>query len=457
MRFRRRWLGPGRRGMRERVPSAFASGDAGETVISEGGVVMLLLYDHKCTFCRNLAYKIHLSTAKTVDIRALSDPEAARILEKFYPEGWSHDFYIVENGACRKGLRALPKLLKTLGPARFGSALAEYLTFKLSQTSCELRHDGHGVQVSKRNLLKYAAMTPVLYGAAKLPKLEEPFRESPGGILVHIAEVDPRGSRDYAARAYRCDQCLRPTSHYGVAPAGSKTRTLEESVLREATVRSSSLNGSGTASPRVRQSVIESERSVDGQVLRRTMTMHNGLLDDPRYNVSINVGYGPVTTAARTAQAASLAGMIGYDLPVPVADFVVYHGAEGEDVARHLNAYVAGIRELSRLHAEEGRTELARLYGQIESGVGLVASAFDEAVPERRVPIKNKLTISPMPEVLRYVELPSNLDVRVQGCTCSCSCCCGCCCGCGCGCALGFCLPPGICTCCCGCVCGCGC
>jgi predicted DCC family thiol-disulfide oxidoreductase YuxK len=53
---------------------------------------MLLLYDHKCNLCQNLAYKIHINTRKKVTIQSLSDPETSEILRAFYPNGWSHDF-----------------------------------------------------------------------------------------------------------------------------------------------------------------------------------------------------------------------------------------------------------------------------------------------------------------------------------------------------------------------------
>ena len=78
---------------------------------------MLLLYDAKCPVCRNLAQRIHFVTEKKVEIRSLSTPEAHTVLEKFYPEGWPHDFYVVENGSCKRGVRALPKLLKSVETA----------------------------------------------------------------------------------------------------------------------------------------------------------------------------------------------------------------------------------------------------------------------------------------------------------------------------------------------------
>ncbi|HEX9492792.1 MAG TPA: hypothetical protein VGA33_05990, partial [Thermoanaerobaculia bacterium] len=70
----------------------------------------VLLYDAKCQICRNLALKLQYNARKPVEIIALSDPEAAKMLERFYPDGWKHDFYLVQNGSCRKGLGALPKL-----------------------------------------------------------------------------------------------------------------------------------------------------------------------------------------------------------------------------------------------------------------------------------------------------------------------------------------------------------
>ena len=56
---------------------------------------------------------------------------------------------------------------------------------------------------------------------------------------------------------------------------------LQKSVvtLRDATARSSSANGERPGTLRIRQAVIESERQSDGKMLRRTMTIHSGVLE----------------------------------------------------------------------------------------------------------------------------------------------------------------------------------
>jgi predicted DCC family thiol-disulfide oxidoreductase YuxK len=96
----------------------------------------VLLYDAKCQICRNLALKLQYNARRPIDITALSDPEAAKMLERFYPDGWKHDFYLIQNGSCRKGLSALPKLTSIVGARRLGALIGEYTSFRLTRATC---------------------------------------------------------------------------------------------------------------------------------------------------------------------------------------------------------------------------------------------------------------------------------------------------------------------------------
>lgn len=146
---------------------------------------MLLVYDHKCGLCRNLAYKIHFNAGSKIEIKALSDPDVVPMLQKFYPNGWTHDFYVVHDGVCRKGLWGLPKLLTALGVKNSAALLSEYATYRLARAVSA----GNGFQQSRRNLLKSMAATPLLYGFSKVT-LPNAFNSPPQhGLSVHIAQV----------------------------------------------------------------------------------------------------------------------------------------------------------------------------------------------------------------------------------------------------------------------------
>lgn len=101
----------------------------------------VLLYDAKCPICRNLALNVQFGARTPVEITALSDPAAATMLERFYPAGWKHDFYLIQNGSCRRGLRALPSLTGIVGPGRLGALIGEYTAYKLARTACSRKKD----------------------------------------------------------------------------------------------------------------------------------------------------------------------------------------------------------------------------------------------------------------------------------------------------------------------------
>ncbi len=405
---------------------------------------MLVLYDSKCSICRSLAYKIHFLTEKNVEIQSLYSPEAEAMLGRFYPNGWKHDFYVVHNGTCRKGLRALPGLMRSVGLKRMASLAAEYGSYKLAPKACGPANGD--VVESKRRLLKIAALSPLVYGFSKV-RLEEPFAQGPAeGFAVNVAEVT-RDETGFRAKAYRCTHCNRAAVEEKGLPPGASTRLLGSDTLAEDALAGFAAKAQGLANFMIRRVEYEREMPEGGERKREQRTVHSAVLDHPLYNLAVNVGQGRTTM---------LAGMARHDLPLALLDYVIFRPAEEEDAVTHLAAYQTGIRQLAKLHRREGRQPLARVYDEMAEGFGVLGERFDAAVSERLVPAKNEIVITSMPEMLRFVQKPSHLQHAEKACDCSCSCnfCCGC------GCSLGFCLEPVSpcgCDCCLACGCGCGC
>lgn len=400
---------------------------------------MLLVYDGKCSICRTLAYKIHFLTDKRVEIQSLHSPEAQEALGRFYPDGWEQDFYLIKNGSCRKGVRALPRLARSLGFKRTASLLAEYGSYRLAP-----RHCGEGNGEARRNFLKVAAASPLLLGLSKL-RLDDPFESPPDGFSVLVAEVESLASGELRAKAYRCTNCNRVAEKAaGLAP-GSTARLLDNVTLSEDSLPGFTRKSEGLANFMVKRVRYERDLPDVGTSQR---TVHSVLLDNPQYNIAINVGQGETTM---------LAGMARHDLPAASLDYVVFRSALESDVVTHLRAYREGVLALAKLHRREGRVALSRVYQKIAEGMGELPERFAAAVSERLVPVSNELVITSIPEALRFVQKPQHLRATGKA-ACDCSCSCSVCCGCGC--SLGLCIEiisPCGCDCCIACGCGCGC
>lgn len=418
---------------------------------------MLLIYDSKCQLCKNLAYKIHFSTDTAVEIQPLNSPAAHQSLKQFYPDGWTHDFYVVQNGRCKKGVWAVPTLARAVGARHMASLLAEYGYYRLSPKSCARVHQNgagrtDGTQLSKRRFIKLAAMTPLLAGFSKVARAY-PLSEAPaeGGFLVHVAEINTDQGDNFQVKTYRCTTCGRtPVKENGLSN-GSTARLIEKSDLLNTRVKALATNGD---EPLLKIQRVQYEKSSvnAGERLDTQMTVVASMLDHPNYNLSVSVGEGRATT---------LVGMAQHDLPLPALDFVVVHG-ETADAASYFAAYAQGVRGLAKLHASEGRPGLATIYREVESGLSELGGRYAEAVDVSVQPIRNEFVLTSMPEALRFFGLPSQIREQQQkaaaeasGCDCTCSC--GVCCGCGC--TLGLCVSPDpcFCDCCVGCGCGCGC
>lgn len=412
---------------------------------------MLLVYDSKCGICRNLAQKFHVLSDRRIEIQPLSSPEAHRVLAEFYPDGWTHDFYVVRDGKCRKGVRALPRLAKGVGVRNMAALMAEYASFKLAAAP-----NGNGAQRSKRDLLKFAALSPLLLAFSKPGSSGGgPAEDSQAGRLnVHVAEVEGLGAGQFEVRAYRCDDCLRKPQKFEGVPKGSAVHPIEDRTLGKSAVSGLELLKGQTASYKIKRVSYERESVRGGAVSRDVKTIHSSMLEHSRYNVVLSFGQGFRTTAA---------GMAQHDLPIPAFDYVVFKGDSPRDAVEHFAAYAAGVRELARLHEQDGRGELARVYRDMARGLEISGERFEKEVGRSIVPEKNELVVTSMPELMKFVEKPAHLratakaaEVEEGGCDCNCSC--GLCCGCGC--SLGLCLEPVSpcgCDCCLACGCGCGC
>ncbi|HKV10486.1 MAG TPA: hypothetical protein VJ725_20260 [Thermoanaerobaculia bacterium] len=407
---------------------------------------MLLFYDSKCSICRTLAYKIHFLTEKNVEIQSLYSSEAEEALSRHYPNGWEHDFYIVHNGTCRKGLRALPSLMRSLGLKRMASLVAEYGSYKLSPKTCN-HANGNGVVQPKRNFLKLAAMTPLIYGFSRV-RLDNPLEgETPlQGFGVHVAEVEKVGG-ELRARAYLCTDCQRtPVEEKGLPPGAAK-RLLDRTVIAQDSINGYAAKAQGLANFKVERIEYERDLPRNGVLVTERRLIHSAMLDHPRYNLSVNVS----ETGERM-----LAGMARHDLPIPTLDYVIFRPDVEEDAATHLAAYQVGLRELAKLHRKAGRQALARVYAEMAEGFAELTKRFDGA--QGLWPLENEIVVTSMPELMRFVQRPEHLQKVDKAAGCNCSCSCATCCGCGC--SIGICVEPFSpcgCDCCVSCGCGCGC
>jgi hypothetical protein len=455
----------------------------------------VLLYDAKCPICRNLALKVRTHARKPLEIVALSDPEASRMLKPFYPQGWTHEFYLLENESCRKGLAAIPKLVGLLGPKQFGSLIAEYGTYRISKGTCSTKkHDhgkapadgngngnGHGAThgegATRRRMLAYAAAAPLL-ALAKVPQLTDPFAGSSKklpeiGINLAVVWRNSDGSFKTEVRPAPAS-AFRAGPDFGTSKSNNKKITgREQQILEQSAGFGDRAHGVAAESVGPQFVLRREHMDVEGPGGEaRFMDTFAYAADYGRYSVTLNVGHGTVGSRNRTVVASTLSGMIRHDLPIPLVDVVSFIGTA--DAATHFDAYVEGVKALRRFHADAGRDRVSTVYESIEDGLRNAATVYRRNVTEEHEPVKSKIVITSMPELMQFVDVKPELG-RMRGriassgaapmvvqaeevsggcdCTCSCECCCGC--GCGCGCGLCGCMC--ICECCCSCGCGCGC
>lgn len=423
----------------------------------------VLLYDSHCQVCRQLAHEVRRYAPDRIELVALSEPAAADILSEFYPDGWEHDFYLVEDGVCRKGARSLPRLSRIVGMSEFGSLVGEYATYKLRRRDCEQGCDDHdhdgagGPDVSRRSFASMlsAAALPVMYPLSKLSDGGPGDRAArpPRDLDVHVARVRPDGRDGFQADVRPCPDCVRPEPFEADESAG---KPVDMEVLDEAVLRDASLDGDGTLQVRRTDKSVEPE-AVDGKLRQAivdygasggTTTTYHAMADHPRFGVGLNVGHGPAVVDGTPGAATTMSGKIEHDVARQVVDFVTYDGPTG-DVATRLEAHRVGFEALGEFYAGRGDGRMADVFAEIADGWTEVSAAFVAAVDDPRLdPVKDHVAVSGIPGFVQYVTPPASRHHQVTGFDCSCSCCVGCCCGCGCGCGCSLCT---------GCICGCGC
>ena len=439
-----------------------------------------LLYDAKCQMCRNLAVKIQYHARTPLDIVALSDPLASEILTKFYPNGWKHDFYLVQNGSIRRGIRALPKIMTNLGAKQFASLIGEYAGYRAAKTRCghdNHQHAGHAHAEngsSRRQVIAMAAAAPLL-ALSKLPRMSDPFeRQVPVGlpeIGANLALVFSDGNGGFRTDVKPLAHRVRATGGFDKSNIDAKITHREQTVLEESPEASEVRTNASDLQFVMRRTTVKGERVRDGVTQEGFVNYYGLAVDHGRYNISVNVGIGTVDTKSGLREGTSLSGMIRHDVALPLIDYIVF--AEAVDAKTQMAGFVDGIRALARHHAAAGRERVAALYGEIEKGLANAAELYARNAGEQLTPSPSKLVITSMPELLKFVDLKAELkDARdggripraneeaIDAGPCDCNCSCGCCCGCGCGCAIGTCGKPGcgcMCMCCCECGCGCSC
>lgn len=415
----------------------------------------LLIYDAKCSFCRNLARKIEFNAREPLEIRALSDPDAIEELTCAYPRGWEQTFYLARDGRTVKGVKALRGLNQLLGPKQLALILGEYVGFRLARVRSPIQSSDpqgeHGL--SRRNVLKGLAVAPLIIPISKLPQATDPFNETPEGLIVNIAEVTRKGQK-IAVAVRRCEECVGSSLAFKGVREGRKPPTLlEDDLLHDETGQLFKME-TGEVSIQVRRQKLQSISVEKGT---RNLTVHNAILDASRYNIGFSVGLAPNDGEL---EAATMAGLIAHDQPMPVVD-LIYFSSPNEAVATHLEGYRLAIKELARDHRNAGRRKLAKIYEGMEEGFSLLKEQVEGRVPESAQPSFSEIVVTSTPELMRFVRTPSTIkgeQITAQACGCSFSCCCGCGSCFGCGCSAGFCIPPRVCFCgyCLSCGCGCG-
>ncbi|MGH4007079.1 MAG: hypothetical protein ACRDTH_02735 [Pseudonocardiaceae bacterium] len=412
----------------------------------------VLIYDAKCALCTNLAHKAYFNARKSMEIWALSDPKAISLLNQAYPDGWERNFYVIDRRGCSKGVRSLYKLLDHVGARQLTALLSEYASVKVAaKRSMLLAGTSRRRRVSKPLFgVALGALAVQLAGMTKIanPKLSQnvPIPHA----VINFAEARPNGGTRANVHVYRATDAMRRTT---IPPLRARPADREARITRSDEQTLQEVEVPNIGSLLIDTATITKESAIDGE---RSMVTYSVALDAPRYNIAFYVGYGDVETPEGITQAATLSAGIRHDLAMPLADVVTLVDGKDQGVAEHLKAYRSSLGELRTLHVQEGRDELGQLYDMIDIGMARLEEAVVEALPVSYTPIKNRLLISSMPEVLRLVDFPRPFTSEViTGCGCSCSC--GCCCGVSCG--IGVCIPPRPCGpgCCCSCSCGCGC
>jgi hypothetical protein len=390
---------------------------------------------------------------RPIELRALSDPQAVELLDEFYPHGWTHDFYLVDERGCGRGVRSLRRLRKHVGTRQLSALIGEFSLAKVNAKRAAINHvhtDGEDAGPSRRKVLKGAALAAVAVPLAGLPKTANAFTQPASSHVVNFVEGNAKNG-SITLQAWANDRALRRTERFDRSPehAAGLMRRENERTLRDVVIPR-------VGPMRIDTATIHKEREVAGGVEKRSMVTYSAALDSDRYHISIYAGYGDLDAPQGLIKGATMAVGIRHDLASPVADVVTLSNGEAHGIKTHLSAYGASLGNLRTLHGESNRQDFVALYSDIEQGFNRLMAEFLAVAPQDYQPMKNRMVVSATPEILKFVEYPTAfVSVIPQGCDCSCSC--GLCCAVGCG--IGLCIPPKPCGpgCCISCGCGCGC
>lgn len=441
----------------------------------------VLLYDAGCTMCNELAYKVRERASGPLRLVALSDPEANELLSQHYSDSWSKDFYFVDGDTARKGKRALPSVMNTVGVKDFTTLMGDYFRHRRNQSSdCEHDHEeaSAGSSLSRRTFVGAAAAagTALFTGSAAGSSFHG---SAPRGLDVTVARVSPDGSGSFDVALEQDNSLVRDQQWEADEDAvEAATGDAQESAVSMNTVDTQTVTDSGTLQIQREETEIVADDAqrfdkafeMSGSTSSKTGTMDRfGVLDDrERYGFSLNFAEGPMKRGDQQTVATTLSGRIKHDVARKTVDFIKFESGGPETIEAHLEGYRAALRAYARHYAGRDDAKMSRLYKELAQDLSQNAGAIVESYDGEFEPVENVLSISSVPNWTEYVESPSTEDPDyyqsddVSGAGCGCSCCgFGCCTGCSCGCSVCIGITTGCgCSCCagsCGGGCGCGC
>lgn len=443
-----------------------------------------LLYDAQCTMCNDLAYKVRERADEPLELVALSDPEADELLAPHYGESWEKDFYVVDGETARKGVWAIPRVLRSVGVRDFVGLAGDYLQYHEETDSCEADHDHAQTEagLSRRRFAK-AAATALPVGAATLSgasSADAPGERPPSGLTARVARVRVGknngngrvGFGQFDVSIETDDSLIRSSRFSADEEVTTATKPAEMEPVESSTEHDSDDITVQRADLRVTPNDADEALGVAIQDATREtskqgeMTRFGVIRDQERYGYSLNAAQGPMTVDGEPAVTTTLSGKVHHDVPRKTVDFILLETDDAADFDTHLRAQVAGLSAFADYYAGEDQ-KMARLYREmatdLKSDIGDISAAVEDGLE----PQTNVLAVSSVPNWTRYVESPeptsgTHQDVSTSGTSCECGCCgLSCCTDCGCGCSI--CLGTEIgcgCGCCiigCGGGCGCGC
>ena len=442
----------------------------------------LLLYDAQCSTCKILAHKFDRRTGDDVGIRSLYSEEATAMLAERYPDGWEHDYYLIEGDEWHKGARALPKVARATGLRSGAGLVRDFLALRSADDGCDCdddhatpdRTDRQGItRRTFAGTVSAAALSLQATGVVGASDVRMPT--APTDLRVHAVTVGESADGELTAEIERRPDLIHDehplsdeTDDSDLDPEESaddgaeRVNTEEESLLTDRLD-----DGVERAIHRVDHTVRFSDPSeAMASAIRqqkaggrdaRLSTFH-ATLDGDRYAADLQVGRGPAVDADGTpVQRTSMTGTLEHDVAAPVIDFLV---ADLDDapVTRHAEAYATGLRALARHYRTlDGTTSfdpdrVAGLYVDLADGVDELATGLDpDVLGDRLRPATNHVAVSGLAGHEGFAEPPANSrpdDVTGSSCDWDCGCGIGWCCGCGVGCGVCAPLPCSPCACC---------